>query len=66
MQKLHNEITTYDAFGRDENFAIAAALSGSKLLLDPDYGQLKFYMKKWEKDFEATFALEELEQRSCS
>lgn len=63
---MHNEIDTYDTFGKDRNFVIAAGLSGSKLLKDPDYGQLKFYMKKWEVDFEATFALDELKQRPCT
>ena len=39
---------------------IAAALSGSALLKDSDYGELKIHMKFWEEDFEATFALNEL------
>ena len=57
---MHNEVTTYDTFGRHNNFVIAAALSGSALLKDSDYGELKFYMKFWEENFEATFTLNEL------
>ena len=36
--KLHNEVTTYDIFGKDKKFVIAGGLSGSELLKDPDYG----------------------------
>ena len=58
--RQHNGIKTSDSFGKKDNFVIAAGLSGSELLDDPDIGQLKFIMKKWDLDFEATYELKEL------
>ena len=41
-------------------------MSGSGLLEDPDIGELKFLMKRWDLDFVATFELKELKSRQCT
>lgn len=45
----HHAISSYDTFGRHNDFVIAAAFTGESSGIpvtgDPDIGELKFYMK---------------------
>ena len=60
------------SFGREQNFAVAATISGYDIYLsngeeDKDIGELKFYRKVYEIDpSNSSFEFIELETRPCT
>ena len=71
LQDYENFYTTKDAFGAQDGFMIAAAVTnfdGSNVdITDPEIGEIKFYLKQWDVDVEGyTVSFKEIESKVCT
>ena len=71
LQDYENFYATSDAFGADDGFMVAAAVTnfdGSNVdITDPEIGEIKFYLKHWNIDVEKhTIDFKEIESKVCT